>query len=292
LRSFGIIAPQFWTGRTGREIQAAGPDAVIIATYLMTSPHSHMCGLYYVSKQYIVYDTGRPMKSVEKALQQLATLPSGAFAVYDEASQHVWLPEMMRWQLGGPLKPNDGRIIAIIKWYQALPRVPFLKSFFNRYRSELPGLELREYLDPEKGRDKGGDSPPPIYTPDPDLVPVSPEGVQGKPKSPFVPELKKAYGEKGNVRLTDEEHAKLKIKLNGNLDDFIAQLDAYPGVNPKRFRQYICHYDVITTWFNMALKDGKIKPRASPAVAIKPTDAEMDAHALRVFGKVRRDGQK
>src|SRR5688572_23727616 len=100
MRSFGIVSPQFWTGRTGKEIQRASKDAVILAAYLMTSPHSHMCGLYYVSKQYIMYDTSLTLREVTKALAVLAALPSGAFALYDEDSNYIWVPSMMYWQVG------------------------------------------------------------------------------------------------------------------------------------------------------------------------------------------------
>lgn len=282
MRSFGVISPQFWTGRTGKEIQACGAEAIVLATYLMTSPHSHMCGLYYLSKQYIVDDTGRPLKAVDKALKDLSLLPSGAFSFYDETSKWIWIPEMMRWQVG-TIKPRDSRIGAIVKWYESLPSIPFINAFFDRYASEIPELQKRGIstrlpvvIRGVEGASTGGVGAerPPLSTLGLGLVPVL-EGGAGETK-PVV----KSYGERGNVRLTEEAHSRLKEKLNGNLDDFIAELDCYAGVNPKRFKQYVDHEQVIETWFRKAVKEGKVKARASP----EHDAAAVERERVRIFG--------
>lgn len=173
MRSFGIVSPQFWTGQTGKEIQACGCEPIVLAVYLMTSPHSHMCGLYYVPKEYIVLDTGRPLRAIEKAFLQLRTLPSGAFSFYDDKSRYVWVPEMLKWQVG-ELKPKDGRIQGIINWYKALPSIPFVHAFFDRYSREIPGLPKRGIPALSWGPEGGVEGAPmaPKSCPDPDPAPL------------------------------------------------------------------------------------------------------------------------
>lgn len=264
MRSFGIVSPQFWTGTTGREIQAISKDAVILASYLMTSPHSHMCGLYYITKTYMVDDTPLTIKEVSKALLQLALLPSGAFAQYDETSRYVWLPTMMRWQIGGPLQPRDGRVSAIIRWYRSLPNVPFLSEFYDRYSDEVPGLDRR--IPVQRGAGEGAPTGAP-RAPTSISIPAltsdsSVEGGAGETETAQTEPVPETFGEFRQVRLTAEQHVKLTAKLNGNLSDYIDRLDRYSQTDPKRFRKYQSHYAVILNWFDRDVKDGKVQIRA------------------------------
>lgn len=80
---------------------------------------------------------------------------------------------------------------------------------------------------------------------------------KGKGNTPIAP--LKTFGEFSRVLLTSEEHAKLTAKLNGNLDNFISQLDRYSQTNPKKFHAYKSHYAVILDWFDRAVRDGKVK---------------------------------
>lgn len=290
MRSFGIVSPQFWTGRTGKEIQKVGPDAQIVALYLMTSPHSHMCGLYYIPKQYIAYETGRPLKTVDKALKVLAGLPSGAFAEYDDVTEHVWIPEMLRHQVG-PLTPGDNKIKAISTWYRSLPAsTPFLEAFFNRYREEVPDLVLREA--PSKGLRRvvkpPTHSPDPVSSPAPD--PASSERGLGETKKSAEVERKTGYGVSGAVQLTPTEYEKCKVEFDGYCDSLIQDLDNYSGTNPKKFRQYSDHVKVLRTFYRNGIRDGRIHPTANspPALHVIEPEEEPSAEILEQRERERR----
>ena len=56
MRDYAKVMPTFWTGETGKAIRRRGPEGVICALYLMSSPASNMLGLYY---QPILYKIGR-----------------------------------------------------------------------------------------------------------------------------------------------------------------------------------------------------------------------------------------
>ncbi len=47
MRDYGKVSPHFWTGTTGKKLRQTH-EGLIVAMYLMTSPHANMLGLYYM----------------------------------------------------------------------------------------------------------------------------------------------------------------------------------------------------------------------------------------------------
>lgn len=143
MRSFATVLSQFWTGRTGKAITAAGKDARIVATYLLTCEHANMLGLYRLPLLYAAEETGLKRREVADALTQLQDI---GFAHYDEATDFVWVLEMARFQLGllpgEPLKEGDKRTKGAARLYKQIPSNPYLASFHDRY-SEILSLPLR-----------------------------------------------------------------------------------------------------------------------------------------------------
>lgn len=80
-----------------------------------------------------------------------------------------------------------------------------------------------------------------------------------------------AYGEFAHVLLSEEQHSKLKITLNGHHEDFINQLDRYSQTSPAKFRKYKNHYATILEWYDRAIKKGEIQA--------SPVDREEEARA-------------
>lgn len=39
MRDYGKVSPQFWIGKTGKEIREKGHEALIVSMYLLTNPH-------------------------------------------------------------------------------------------------------------------------------------------------------------------------------------------------------------------------------------------------------------
>ncbi len=114
----------------------------------------------------------------------------------------------------------------------------------------------------------------------------------GTPESPFpipdpdtripIPETQKriAFGEFGHVRLSPDEHEKLKAKLNGNLDRMIGRLDRWGEEEPAKFRKKKSHYATILNWSERDdLKNGT--PEHVP-LSKRFSEAEMDAAAKRL----------
>lgn len=129
MRDYGKVSPHFWTGTTGKKLRNS-PEAVIVAMYLMTSPHANMLGLYYMPLLYVAHETGLGFEGASKGLRSAC---EAGFCSYDEASEMVWVHEMARFQVADSLKPADNRCKSVQKDYDSLPSNPFLAGFFDKY---------------------------------------------------------------------------------------------------------------------------------------------------------------
>lgn len=129
MRDYGKVSPHFWTGTTGKKLRNS-PEAVIVAMYLMTSPHANMLGLYYMPILYVSHETGLGFEGASKGLRSAC---EAGFCSYDEASEMVWVHEMARFQVADSLKPADNRCKSVQKDYDTLPSNPFLAGFFDKY---------------------------------------------------------------------------------------------------------------------------------------------------------------
>lgn len=146
MREFSKVSPRFWTGETGREIRKLGLQSQVIAFYLFTCPNANMLGLYYLALPTLCHETGSPLQG---ALEALRSLREVKFAYYDEPSEHVWVPNMAREQIGERLKPRDNRHVAVLKELEQLRKVPFFNDFVIRYRDafELQNVELNPEIE-------------------------------------------------------------------------------------------------------------------------------------------------
>lgn len=142
MRDYAKVVPKFWTGETGKAIRKRGPEGVVVAMYLMTSPHSNMVGLFYQPLLYMAHETGLGLEGASKGLR--ICIEEG-FCLYDEASEMVWVMEMAKFQIGERLKANDNRCVGIQKEYDALQDNPFLYDFWLRYHPDYHLRDARGY---------------------------------------------------------------------------------------------------------------------------------------------------
>ncbi len=121
MRSWGNIAPQCWTGTTGKRLRKH-KDARILATHLITGLSANMLGLSYLPIPITTHETGLPEKEVSNAFKVLA---EERFAYYDRDTEFVYVPGMPQWQIG-ELKAHDNRVREVDKMYASLPDNPYL----------------------------------------------------------------------------------------------------------------------------------------------------------------------
>ena len=129
---YGVIFPEFWTGATGRELRAAGKDAQLLSLYLATNRHANMIGLYRLRLEDVRHEIGLGLKGLVRAFTATARTQ---YALYDAASAYVWVRTMARFRLGmkagEPLAPDDNKVSAVNRLYQAIDPNPFLGTFFD-----------------------------------------------------------------------------------------------------------------------------------------------------------------
>lgn len=154
MRDYGKVSPQFWIGKTGKELKKAGFEAQIVSLYLLTSPHSNMIGLYYMPLMYMAHETGL---GIEGASKGLASAIQCGFCLYDEDSEMVWVPEMASHQIGTSLKPTDKRCAGVQNTYDSQPDNPFLPMFYDRYVTDFNLTNRRDFT-PESTWDIEGAS--------------------------------------------------------------------------------------------------------------------------------------
>jgi hypothetical protein len=148
MRDYAKVSPQFWTGATGKSLRG-DPDAVIVAMYLMTSPHANMIGLYHLPKLYIAHETGLTIEGASKGLQRCI---EALFCTYDEASEHVFVHEMARFQIGDSLDIKDKRCKGVENELEKCPKGALQHAFREKYASAF-------HLAPSKGLPRGKKAP-------------------------------------------------------------------------------------------------------------------------------------
>lgn len=134
MRKFVMLSPNFWIGQTGRDLRRAGPEAQLVALYLMSNPLANFTGLYRLPMNYIANDLGL---SIETTREALAAIEETGFAKYDADSEYVWIVEGARHQVG-ELAEKDNKVKYVNKEYASHPgNCPYLAAFFEKYASSL-----------------------------------------------------------------------------------------------------------------------------------------------------------
>ncbi|EKR9386039.1 MULTISPECIES: DNA-binding protein [Raoultella] len=152
MRDYATVAPQFWLGKTGRELRKKGAEAQVVSFYLMTSPHANMLGLYYLPILYIAHETGLGLEGASKGLK--SSIEAG-FCSYDEDTEMVWVHEMAAYQVGKALKPGDNRCAGVRSEYASLTENYFLSAFYERYKDDFHLSIKRETRQILEGASKG-----------------------------------------------------------------------------------------------------------------------------------------
>ena len=132
MRSFSVINPRFWTqmSKTGTAIRSLGPEATMVALYLLTSPHSNALGLYYLPLSLLSEEVGLPM---ERARAVLDAVCATGFAEYFPEESAVWIPEMARFQVGATLARSDRKVAWARRELRKFEGTVLAERFLHRY---------------------------------------------------------------------------------------------------------------------------------------------------------------
>jgi hypothetical protein len=141
VREYARLVSGFWRGHTGRLIRKLGPNARVVAVYLISGPEANMIGLYSLPIPILCHDTGLSEKEASKALQGLF---EADFAAHDSVSDDVWVFNMAIYQIADQLNPNDKQCKGVWRELLKYKNSKFFKGFYDRYRTKfhLPPLDF------------------------------------------------------------------------------------------------------------------------------------------------------
>lgn len=91
MREYGQIQCAFWIDP---ELQSLSDEAVLLAVYLMTGPHSNGLGCYRLPDGYIQADRGWTPGTIKKAFGELS---EKGFAYRCESTGFVIIPNFLKW---------------------------------------------------------------------------------------------------------------------------------------------------------------------------------------------------
>lgn len=130
-RDYAKVRARFWTGPTGKQIRSLGPEAQVVALYLVTCGSSNMIGLYYLPLSLLCHETGIPIEGARKALGSLSEVD---FAHYDEDDELVFVTRMAAEQIGEQLEANDKRCQGVARELKEYEKSRFFSAFVFQYK--------------------------------------------------------------------------------------------------------------------------------------------------------------
>lgn len=130
MRDFVKLSPVFWSGKTGRELRKHGPDAQLMALYLISNAHVNYLGLYRLPTAYIAVDLDWTADRVAAAMKAVEEV---GFAQYDAEREYCWVINAGKHQVG-ELKTNDKYVKAVEKEFLRMPACKLTAGFYEKYR--------------------------------------------------------------------------------------------------------------------------------------------------------------
>lgn len=145
---YRTVETTFWTDP---DIRALPFEHRTVMLYLITGPHSHLSGIYYLPLTAASEELGLSLEAVQLGLSYLAVTPKRAdgapFIAFDPDYHQVWVRNMFGYQ-GKGLNGIKG----VAAYLQTLHRSPLVGLFLERYpdvRPFLPkGFEIVEEKNP------------------------------------------------------------------------------------------------------------------------------------------------
>lgn len=89
---YRTIDTSLWSDPNVRKLKSAGK---LLFLYLITNPHAHVSGIYYLPPSYIIHDTGLPQDTLDRVWH---TLSDTGLAKIDAETDVVWVCNMFRYQ--------------------------------------------------------------------------------------------------------------------------------------------------------------------------------------------------
>jgi len=119
--AYKTIDETFWTDPSNQNIPAM--DRYLLL-YLITNPHTHYSGIYYLPKIFMVEETGLSLQKINSGLKSLPIK-------YDEKLKVLWVEKMCKHQLRQGNKKN--LLTGISNHLKTLHNSLLIKAFLEDY---------------------------------------------------------------------------------------------------------------------------------------------------------------
>lgn len=132
MRTYGSIQTKFWTHR---DVIGLSDQAKLLASYLLSSPHTNMLGCFRIPIGYIAEDLRWGIETATKALNDLSEIE---FLTYDTVSGCVLIHNFLKYH---PIEnPNQGRSIA--KLFDDIPQsLAFISDLTRKLLQQTKHLD-------------------------------------------------------------------------------------------------------------------------------------------------------
>ena len=229
------VIMSFWTDN--KVVDDFTPEDKFFYLYLITNPHTNLCGCYEVSLKQMANETGYNEDTIKRLIERFSAIHN--IIKYSSNTKEVLLLNWYRYNWTSSPKLDKPLLDAIQK---------VKNCNFRNYLGELYNGRNTVSIPYEYDIDT---------TVSVSVTDTVTDTVTEKPKKTKKP-TKHKYGEYNNVLLTDEELEKLKIEYSCDYLERIENLSSYMESTGKPYKS---HYATIRNW---ARKEEKEKANKKP----------------------------
>ncbi len=221
------VATRIWHDEKFRKLPE---DARMLFVYLLSSPHSNMCGLYFLPPGYACHDL---QWTEERYGAAMAQLQQCEIVIVD--GDIILIKNFIKYN---PIR-GPKQAVGAANRLKEVPENKLIKHFLNCLEHSTTKDDYAKFIDTY-----GTNNRYPIDTlsiPDSDTDSDSESDTESKTPPP---DKKTQYAE--YVKMTTDQHAKLTDRFGpGPTERMIEILDSYKGAKGK---QYKCDYRAILNW--------------------------------------------
>lgn len=124
--AYKIITEGFWTDP---KIKKLSSESKLLFLYLITNPHSHFTGIYYLPKEFIRIECGLSDRGIDRGMGGL----SGLFLCdYDDINSVIFVRKMLKYQSCNQFY-NDKQIKGIANHLRTLHNSCLIADFLKEY---------------------------------------------------------------------------------------------------------------------------------------------------------------
>jgi hypothetical protein len=217
---YRTICTQLWTDP---KVRGLSRDGRLLFVYLITNPHTHLCGLYYLPQEIVKKETGIPDTLCHTLYDTLSSLE---LALWDRDTETIFVLNMFRYQGRGEKNERSAATHLL-----SLHHCSLIGLFFQRYPAVLTywkGYPI----------DTLSDTPSELRPPVPDPVSSLPSGSETNLKS-------KSHSKKSNGKreICDadgptEKHRELARVLKVELGPEWGKFKNYCLAHGKRYANF------------------------------------------------------